>query len=287
MTIQNMYQQGEILLKEAQIEDAGIDAWILLEFVTGISKTSYFANMQQELSKDMENKYFHNISKRGEHIPVQHITGEQDFMGYRFKVNEHVLIPRQDTETLVEEALCIIRPNMSVLDMCTGSGCILLSLMKYASERCDTQGIQGKGLDISQKALEVAKENASNLSIAARFVQSDLFQSIKGTTEKYDLIVSNPPYIRTTVIEQLQTEVKCHDPYIALDGKEDGLYFYRKIISESVFFMQKGGHLIFEIGFDQSSDVVGLMERAGYENICVKKDLTGLDRVVSGRYNRL
>lgn len=286
LTMQEAYQQGASQLENAGLPDAHTDAWVLLEFVTGMSKASYFANLQKELCAEMQSQYFLHIARRKERIPVQHITGQQEFMGYMFHVNEHVLIPRQDTETLVEEALKIISPQNSVLDMCTGSGCILLSLIKYAGEKRHIDGLRGTGIDISEQALKIAKENACALNVEVRFVQSDLFENVAETDEKYDLIISNPPYIRTEVIEELQTEVRCHDPYIALDGKEDGLYFYKRIISDSIRFIKNGGWLMFEIGFDQGKDVAALMEQAGYKEVYIKKDLAGLDRVVSGMYNR-
>ena len=197
-------------------------------------------------------------------------------MGYPFYVDEHVLIPRQDTETLAEEALKVLKPGMRVLDLCTGSGCILISLMKMC------EGLYGTGSDISEEALEVARKNACRLEVNATFIRSSLFEHISG---RYDLIVSNPPYIRTSVIQELQEEVRLHDPFIALDGKEDGLYFYREIIKAGGGYLKPGGYLMFEIGYDQGTEVASLMEKHGYRNIMVKKDLAGLDRVVSGMYN--
>ena len=160
-------------------------------------------------------------------------------MGYPFYVDEHVLIPRQDTETLAEEALKVLKPGMEVLDLCTGSGCILISLMKMC------EGLYGTGSDISEEALEVARKNACRLEVNATFIRSSLFEHISG---RYDLIVSNPPYIRTSVIQELQEEVRLHDPFIALDGKEDGLYFYREIIKAGGGYLKPGGYLMFEIG---------------------------------------
>ena len=184
-------------------------------------------------------------------------------------------------QTLVEEALKKIRPGMQILDMCTGSGCILESILKFAERKgiC----VSGTGCDISEEALKVAKENDSRLQTGAVFIQGDLFENI---AETYDMIVSNPPYIRTEEISSLEDEVKLHDPWIALDGKTDGLYFYRLIVKESVKHIKKGGYLLFETGFDQGKDVSVLLEEQGYEEIQVKKDLAGLDRVVMGRYNK-
>ena len=251
---------------------------------------------------------------RKKRIPLQHITGEQEFMGYPFYVNEHVLIPRQDTETLVEEAVKLIRAKLrgnergaeesgrdadniagieceeerkvKILDMCTGSGCILLSIMKLCPQ------LEGTGCDISGEALAVARKNAERLEVDAKWIESDLFDRLSDDENRqfdrpcYDVIVSNPPYIRTAEIEILQDEVRLHDPRIALDGREDGLYFYRRIVKDSVSFIKDGGSLIFEIGWDQGKDVAELMTEHGYENVTIKKDLSGLDRVAAGVYNR-
>lgn len=201
-------------------------------------------------------------------------------MGLVFCVNRHVLIPRQDTEILVETALERMKPGMQILDMCTGSGCILLSLLKL----CKAEGVTGTGTDISKEALRVAVSNAERLGIRAKFVQGDLFENI-GSQKIFDMIVSNPPYIPTAVIDGLQEEVKLYDPYVALDGREDGLFFYRRIVKESIPYIKRDGCLLFEIGCEQAEAVAGLMEKAGYKDIRVKKDLAGLDRVVYGMYN--
>ena len=283
MTLQQAFNKARQMLKEASIEEHDIDAWYLLEYVTGISRSQYYGDPYKEISSDKEDEYFNCIEKRKKHIPLQHITGVQDFYGLTFNVNENVLIPRQDTEVLVEEVLTVInkklnKKELSVLDMCTGSGCIILSTLKYADENVLCRGT---GADISLKALEVAKGNSLKLGIEADFIQSDLFENICG---KWDIIVSNPPYIRSDVIPTLSKEVKDHDPMLALDGMEDGLYFYRKIVDKSVDHIKDGGWLMFEIGHDQGTDVKKLMENAGYRDVYVKKDLAGLDRIVCGMY---
>lgn len=278
--IQTIYREGVRRLAAAGIEEAKLDAWYLLEYVTGIGRASYYGDPDKEIGREKEERYFSYISKRCERIPLQHLTGEQEFMGLTFLVNEYVLIPRQDTEVLVEETLCKMSPGMNILDMCTGSGCILLSLLSLNKK----YEARGTGVDISPQALEVAEKNAGRLCIEASFIQSNLFESLD-PGEKFDLIVSNPPYIPTAVIEELQTEVRLYDPYIALDGREDGLHFYREIIKNSVSYIKKGGWLMFEIGYDQAESVSGLMKMSGYENISVKKDLASLDRVVMGMYN--
>ena len=291
MTLREAYEYGQKQLQLAGIDDADLDAWYLLEFVTGISRTMYYVKMQDKILSEQEKQYREFIETRASHIPLQHITGVQEFMGLEFIVNEHVLVPRQDTEVLVESVLEVLEPGMKVLDMCTGSGCILISLMKlYGTSQAETTGevtedekmLCGVGVDISDEALKVAKANGEKIGVKADFIQSDLFEKVSG---KYDVIVSNPPYIRTVVIEELKEEVKCHDPFIALDGKEDGLYFYRKIVEKSLEYLSDGGRLLFEIGHDQGEEVKKLMEQAGFTGVTVKKDLAGLDRVVLGKYN--
>ncbi|MCF2682144.1 peptide chain release factor N(5)-glutamine methyltransferase [Faecalicatena contorta] len=276
-TLQQIYKEGIKRLREAGIKEAELDAWYLLEFITGTTKASYYGEPAKEVDGEKALEYLELIRIRSTRVPLQHITGEQEFMGYSFQVNDHVLIPRQDTETLVEEALKISYTGMKVLDMCTGSGCILLSMVKMKP------GIEGTGCDISEEALRVAEANRKRLEVRAKFIQSDLFEHIEDT---YDMIVSNPPYIRTDVIAELQDEVRLHDPWIALDGKEDGLFFYRKIVCESGRYLKKGGTLLFEIGHDQGKAVSELMKAEGYSDVKVKKDLAGLDRVVIGMYNK-
>lgn len=277
LTLQTLYREGQIRLKDSGIEEYQLDAWYLLEYITGISKASYYGDPNRELSAAQAEEYRKCIEKRSERIPLQHITGVQEFMGHEFFVNEHVLIPRQDTEILVEHAFDKVEDGKKVLDMCTGSGCILLSILKRYQ-------VRGTGADISSEALQVAERNRKHLALPqVEWLQSDLFEKIEG---KYDVIVSNPPYIQTGVIESLQEEVRLHDPYIALDGKEDGLYFYRRIIEDAKAYLEDGGWLLFEIGYDQAESVTRLMEQAGYSEIHVKKDLSGLDRVAGARYNK-
>ena len=281
LTLKQLYKVGTVKLAEEGIEEFSLDAWYLLEYVTGVSKAMYFAEPERAVSEENADRYIDCIRRRAAHIPLQHITGEQEFMGYPFCVNEHVLIPRQDTEVLVEEAIQVMRPKMKVLDMCTGSGCIVLSILKMCREKYYMTDLQGIGADVSEEALKVARENSRRLEVPVTWIQSDLFAKIP-EEEKYDVIVSNPPYIETAVIDTLQEEVRLHDPYIALDGKEDGLYFYRRIISEADKYLKPQGKLMFEIGCDQAEAVEELMKNAGYEQITVKKDLAGLDRVVYG-----
>ena len=199
-------------------------------------------------------------------------------MGLTFKVNEHVLIPRQDTEILVEEAMRYLSDGMRILDICTGSGCILLSLLKYSNE------CEGLGVDISDDALAVARENAQNLGLEAEFRHSDLLEKVEG---KFDMIVSNPPYIETAVIDTLMPEVREHEPMLALDGREDGLYFYRRIVEQCTSYMTRGARLFFEIGYDQGEAVKDMMIHKGFCEVEIIKDYAGLDRVVTGCWNNI
>lgn len=276
MKLCEAYDYGISTLKTAGIKEAEVDAWYLLEYVTGVNRAAYFMNREQVMTDEQKEVYLACVDRRKNRIPLQHITGVQCFMGLDFEVNRHVLVPRQDTEVLVEEALGRLDENMHVLDMCTGSGCILISLLKSGKK------LTGTGVDISADALDVARRNADRHQIKAEWIQSDLFTKVNGM---YDMIVSNPPYIPTAVIGQLMQEVRLHDPYQALDGKDDGLYFYRRIIEESVRYIRDGGHLCFEIGHDQKDQVCRMMEEAGYHDVICKKDPAGLDRVVCGVYN--
>lgn len=287
MTYRECYRYGLNVLIKAGIADASIDARLLLEYVCHTSRHDLIVNATKEVSVPNWDKYQKLIQKRKERVPLQHITGEQAFMGFEFFVNEHVLIPRQDTEILVEETLQFVKSNMCVLDMCTGSGCILLSLLALAK---DKESVQGVGIDISKEALEVACENLERVSIqcgkklSVQFLQSDLFTVLENGDfgDTFDIIVSNPPYIASAVIETLEPEVRLHEPIGALDGTSDGLYFYREIIAKSKKFLKKDGILLFEIGYDQGEAVSTMMCEAGFEQVTVKKDYAGLDRVVYG-----
>jgi release factor glutamine methyltransferase len=273
MTFREAISFGERQLNEVGIIDAQNDAWLLLTFVCKIDRTFYYVHMDEQMEIEQQAEYENVISKRAEHVPLQYITGEQEFMGMPFRVNESVLIPRQDTETLVEEALKYVRPGMKVMDMCTGSGCILISILKNVVD------VEGFGYDISKQALNLAKGNAKLNNVNATFECSDLFEDV---TETFDVIVSNPPYIPTAVIGTLMPEVAVYEPIQALDGKEDGLYFYKKIIASALQHLNEDGKLMFEIGYDQGESVSNLMKEAGYKDIQVIKDLAGNDRVVIG-----
>ncbi len=273
MTYREAYQTGKALLEE--VPEGDLDARLLLEFACGTSRSDLLAHGEREVSQKERERYLEMVSRRKNRIPLQHITGQQDFMGMTFRVDGNVLIPRQDTEILVEEVLRDLHGGSRILDLCTGSGCILISLLKYSNE------CTGVGTDISGKALELARGNAAELipEEAYQFLESDLFEKVEG---KFDVLVSNPPYIASAVIEGLMPEVRDHEPRAALDGGEDGLCFYRKILRECPDHLFGGASVFFEIGCDQAEAVVGLMREAGFTEIRAVKDYAGLDRVVCG-----
>lgn len=345
---------GKKILKNAGIVEADLDAWYLFEQIFGISRAQYFMcareniagstaqkmTAQEQTGNSLESKnaldcvelwlkeklsaYENTLEKRASRIPLQQILGQQEFMGLTFFVNEHVLIPRQDTETLVELVLNEQKDkNVSILDMCTGSGCIAVSLKKlggYASV---------EGADISEEALKVAKRNSeeilenndvNNDAVNSRteqiqnctnltnnqnkqdnseermvsevrrvsqtgvtFRHSDMFSSFR-ETEQFNVIVSNPPYIPSAVIEELEPEVRDHEPRGALDGTADGLCFYRILAEECAKHLTPGGHVYFEIGYDQGAAVKELLDIHGFKDTRVIQDLAGKDRVVCGAW---
>ncbi len=274
MNYTEAFLMGMQKLKEAEIGEAQLDARLLLEEVCGTDHNTLLCHGDREVSEAEEEQYRKALEQRAVHVPLQHLLGYQDFMGLRFQVNEHVLIPRQDTEILVEEAMRYLHDGMRILDLCTGSGCILLSLLHYSND------CEGTGVDISKEALQVAALNAELLGIKADFLKSDLYEKVTG---KFDLLVSNPPYIERKVIPTLMEEVREYDPYIALDGGEDGLDFYRRIIGGAQDYLERGGQILMEIGSGQAQVVSELLREAGFKEIDVCRDFAGLDRVVSGR----
>ena len=276
MQYAKLYQIGKEKLQKAGITEAELDARLLLEFICHTDRNALYAHGDQEIEDEKMQDFLQLIEKRAVHIPLQHLTGEQNFMGLDFLVNEHVLIPRQDTEILVEEIMRDLHDGLRILDMCTGSGCILLSLLHYSND------CSGVGVDVSEDALAVARQNADRLAEKqAVFIQSDLFEKVEGS---FDLIVSNPPYIRSQEIAGLMPEVREHEPHLALDGKDDGLHFYREIIKGAMPHLKRGGQLFFEIGYDQGEAVQALLAANGYTEIAVVKDYAGLDRVVYGTF---
>lgn len=275
MTYREALSAGTLILEKAGVPEPELDSWYLLTHVSGLSRADYYLRQEEALSEEEQRHFEAAVRERSERIPLQYLLGTQEFMGLTLLVNSHVLIPRQDTETLVEAALSDLTDGMNVLDLCTGSGCIALALKK----NCPNATVTGS--DNSKQALLVAKENAKRCGTEITFVRSDLFENLTGP---FDLIVSNPPYIRSSVIPTLQPEVADFEPIEALDGHEDGLFFYRRIASSAPEYLNPGGRLMLEIGHDQAAAVSGLLTQAGFSDIHVKKDLANNDRVLTAGY---
>ncbi len=280
LTYYEVYREGAARLGEADIEEAELDARLLLEFVCGTDRNTLLVHGERDVSEEEYGRYCGLIERRAAHVPLQHLTGEQDFMGLTFLVNKDVLVPRQDTEVLVEEVMKHLHDGMRILDLCTGSGCILLSLLHYSND------CEGVGVDLSARALSVAGKNyeiqrTQRPDMKARFLEGNLFE---GLEDRFDMIVSNPPYIKTDVIDTLMPEVREYEPVMALDGGTDGLAFYRRIAGDAGAYLNGGGMLFFEIGCEQAADVCKIMEAAGFREVEVVKDFAGLDRVVYGSW---
>ena len=280
ITYREAYLQGREQLLAAEVPEAEQNARLLLEYVCKTDRQAMLLAPERVLSAEEETQYREVTAKRAQRIPLQHITGSQYFMGLEFAVDKRVLVPRPDTEILVEEVLKDGAIGAKVLDLCTGSGCILLSILKYANSAC------GIGTDLSEDALAVAQANAGRLEIPAVFYRGDLFAALPETEKGFDIIVSNPPYIETAEIDTLMPEVREHDPYMALDGGADGLDFYRRIIAETPAYFAAEGRLYLEIGCAQARAVETLMQEQGYTEIHTVKDYAGLDRVVVGVYSK-
>ena len=273
------FEFGYNNLQNAGISEAKLDARLLLEYVCGTDHNTLLAHPDREVSSEEYDKYLECIDRRKKREPVAYIIGQWDFMGITFEVNSDVLIPEQDTEILAEEAMTVVEDGMRVMDLCTGSGCIALSILNYKND------VRAVCTDISEAALEVAKRNAVKLGMdeKVQFIKTDLFP--EESIGKFDLIVSNPPYIATKVIETLAPEVKDYEPRLALDGEEDGLCFYRRIIDNADKYLYSSGYLMLEIGFDQKEVVTELLRKKGfYHDIEVIKDYSGNDRVVRACY---
>ena len=281
MTIKETIRKGMIILKTNNVTEPNIKSRLIMQFVLNKPREYLVVYDKEKLTLRQEVNYFKAIKKLCNGIPIQHITNRQEFMKMTFFVDENVLIPRPDTEILVEEVIKIAKKinAKKILDLCTGSGAIAISLAKYIDKSNIT------AVDISDKALNVAKSNAKNNEVEDRitFVESDLFKNLK--KEKYDIIVSNPPYIKKEVLKKLDKEVQ-KEPKLALDGGYDGLDFYRKIINKAEEYLKFNGYLCFEIGYDQKEDVENLLkEQEKYINITCKKDLCDNDRVVIAKLN--
>ena len=276
MTLQEALKTGERKLEKREVPEAGLNAWYLFAASFHLTKSQFYLRAEETAEEEPYRKYQQWLEKRCQRIPLEYITGQTEFMGLPFVVNQHVLISRQDTECLAEEALHYVA-GADVLDLCTGSGCIGISLAKRG--QCKSVTLS----DFSAEALSVAAENAERNGVSVEIVKSDLFQEMEGD---FDLIVSNPPYIPRAEIPSLMPEVSKYEPVCALDGSEDGLLFYRRITRDAGPFLRQGGRLLFEIGASQGETVMQLMREAGFSKIEVLPDLAGLDRIVSGQYKK-
>ena len=284
MTWQALMKEELERLRQADIPEADSDIRLFAMDVAGCTYSTLILRMAEEVTEKQAQRLHSYVTERMTHKPCQYILGTQEFMGYEFATAEEVLIPRPETELLVEEA-CRIAENWKdtpdgrkrrVLDLCCGSGCIGLSFSKLRHGR-DLVELA----DISDAAIALTKKNRERLQADCAVIQTDLFMQIEG---KYDMIVSNPPYIRTDEIPKLMAEVRDFEPHLALDGKADGLYFYDKIIREAREYLYEDGYILFEIGQDQLDAVRGLLVENGYTDIKGIKDYAGLDRIVTARY---
>ena len=281
MTYDEALKSGIAYLEKHSVPNAHFDAEELLLYLAKFSKADFLMHRIDEIPENLENDYVLLLEQRGQRIPLQHIIGEQDFMGLTFLVNSDVLCPRLDTESVVERALQLAGKyeNPKILDLCTGSGCIAISMYHFLKQ--EKKKISVDAVDLSEKALEVAKKNAFSNRAYIEFYQGDLFEPLT-TEKKYDMIISNPPYIPSRVIDGLMPEVRDHEPRTALDGDEDGLKFYRLISQQARKFLSPGGCLVYEIGFNQGRDVSEIMNSLGYKNVSVEKDLAQNDRIAYG-----
>ena len=276
MTIKELINKGILVLKKNNVEYPKLKSTLLMEYILDKSRQYIIVNDEKEVTENEENRYLFALEQLSKGSPVEYIIHKKEFMKLNFFVDENVLIPRQDTEILVEEVIGIAQKinAKKILDLCTGSGAIAISLAKYLPQSEIT------AIDISKEALKIANKNANinEVQNQIKFINSDMFEQLQN--EKFDIIVSNPPYIKRTVIEDLDEEVK-KEPHIALDGGEDGLYFYKKIVKQSNKYLKKDGYLCLEIGFDQKKEVIELIEDEKiFENTYSKKDLYNNDRIV-------
>ncbi len=282
LLVSDIIQMAKKQLSEAGIKDAKLQAEQIYCRMKKLDKMKFFIYWSKEAGENEAESYFRLVSQRAARKPLQLIFGETEFMGYIFKAAENVLIPRMDTEVVVEEALRLAQNKDSVLDLCCGCGVIAISMMRKAKE--EKKSLKMTAVDISKQALELTQENAKLNDTKIDIVKSDLFEALK--KKRYDLIVSNPPYIKTEVIATLEPEVKDYDPLMALDGGADGLDFYKRIIEQASQHLKKNGKLVLEIGNDQAMDVSSIIaQNPAFDvgSIAVTKDLAGNDRVISCR----
>lgn len=274
ISMREVLESGSKKLALAGIEEAELDARYILEYITGLNMAQYFIHSEDIIEKNKAEEFFRLIERRSKRIPLSYVIGTRDFFGLTFKVDENVLIPEQETELLVEEVIKYSE-GKSVLDMCTGSGCIAISIALFGKPS------KVAASDISEKALEVARENAKSLKAGEiSFIQGDMFENV---TDKFDIIVSNPPYIETGEIDELMPEVRDYIPRLALDGDIDGLKFYRIISKEAVKKLNKNGRIFYEIGYNQSRAVASILLENGFTDVKIMKDYSGLDRIVMAK----
>ena len=275
--IKTLYEYAAQILEAAGIEEARLDAWLLLEYQLHLTRAQFYARPERMVSGQDREAFLKLVRERAKRRPLAQVTGTGWFMGHDFVVSGDVLTPRQDTETLVLAALEYLPPEGDILDLCTGSGCILISVLLEKDRAC------GMGTDLSLEALRIARENARrhHLEDRIRWLHGDLFSAPLPEGNSFDVIVSNPPYIPAGEIDDLMPEVSVYEPRMALDGGRDGLDFYRRIALQAGAFIRPGGRLLCEIGYDQGQEVSSLFARAGWQDIHVLKDLAGHDRVVS------
>lgn len=274
MTYREALQHVKAMLKESLIEDAEYDAWYLMEEAAALKRHEFIMSESSVMPQELLKHYISLAKKRCLHVPLQYILGYTEFMGLKVYVDENVLIPRQETELLVEEAGKYSK-GLKILDMCTGSGCIIISLVKLYG------AASSAGADISKEALDMACKNAKEHGVDVDFINSNLFQNIK---ERYDIIISNPPYIKSSIIEGLMPEVRNYEPKAALDGGADGLWFYREIAKNAPKHLTPHGRILLEIGHDQAESVSSLLNLNDFTDISVKKDYSGNERIISAVY---
>ena len=273
-SLKGLLADGTKMLTQAGIDEAELDARYILEYITGLNSAQYFIHSEDIIEKNKAEEFFRLIERRSKRIPLSYVIGTRDFFGLTFKVDENVLIPEQETELLVEEVIKHSE-GKSVLDMCTGSGCIAISIALFGKPS------KVAASDISEKALEVARENAKSIKAGEiSFIQGDMFENV---TDKFDIIVSNPPYIETGEIDELMPEVRDYIPRLALDGDIDGLKFYRIISKEAVKKLNKNGRIFYEIGYNQSRAVASILLENGFTDVKIMKDYSGLDRIVMAK----
>lgn len=273
-SLKGLLTDGTKMLTQAGIDEAELDARYILEYITGLNSAQYFIHSEDIIEKNKAEEFFRLIERRSKRIPLSYVIGTRDFFGLTFKVDENVLIPEQETELLVEEVIKYSE-GKSVLDMCTGSGCIAISIALFGKPS------KVAASDISEKALEVTRENAKSLKAGEiSFIQGDMFENV---TDKFDIIVSNPPYIETGEIDELMPEVRDYIPRLALDGDIDGLKFYRIISKEAVKKLNKNGRIFYEIGYNQSRAVASILLENGFTDVKIMKDYSGLDRIVMAK----